>query len=94
LHGAATYDFYFDAPLDGDALQIEMRVHHAGTRALTARLTGSRTPLTDRTLAKAALRYPFMTAQVIGLIHYEAIKMRLAGVPYRRPTPDHRPIDL
>lgn len=93
LHGNATYDFYFDAPLDGDATEIEMRVHHADRRTLTARFTGSRTPLTDRTLATMALRYPFMTAQVIGLIHYEAIKMRLAGVPYRRPLADQRPLD-
>ena len=94
LHGNATYDFYFDAPLDGDATKIEMHVTHDARRTLTARLTGTRTPLSDRTLAKAALRYPLMTAQVIGLIHYEAIKMRLAGVPYRRPTADHRPLDV
>ena len=32
-------------------------------------LAGARAPLTDRALAAAALRYPLMTAQVIGLIH-------------------------
>lgn len=93
LHGDATYDFYFEAPLDAEAVQIEMRVDHAERRTLTARFTGARMPMTDRVLATMALRYPFMTAQVIGLIHYEAIKMRLAGVPYRRPDPDHRPLD-
>jgi DUF1365 family protein len=92
LHGDATYDFHFDAPLDGPDVRIDMHVHHGEQRTLTARLTGTRMPLTDRTLARTALRYPFMTAQVIGLIHYEAIKMRLAGVPYRRPEADHRPL--
>ena len=92
LHGEATYDFHFDAPLDDRNVRIEMHVQHDSRRTLTARLEGTRTPLTDRTLATTALRYPFMTAQVIGLIHYEAIKMRLAGVPYRRPTADHRPL--
>lgn len=93
LHGDATYDFYFDAPLDADSTQIEMRVDQAERRTLTARFTGARVRMSDRTLATMALRYPLMTAQVIGLIHYEAIKMRLAGVPYRRPAPDHRPLD-
>ncbi|HSD87572.1 MAG TPA: DUF1365 domain-containing protein [Kofleriaceae bacterium] len=99
LHGDATYDFWFDAPLDGTTLAIEMHVHQpspsgATARSLTARLTGTRASLSDRTLAAAALRYPLMTAQVIGLIHLEAFKLRLAGVPYRRPGPDHRPVAL
>ena len=91
LHGDCSYDFWFDAPLDGD-LAIEMHVHdREGHRVFTARVTGARQPLTDRALAAAALRFPLMTLQVIGLIHYEAVKLRLAGVPYHRPGPDHRP---
>ena len=93
LHGPATYDFTFDAPLDGAALAIEMHVHRDDRRLFTARLGGTRDPLSDRALAWAALRYPFMSAQVIGLIHFEALKMRLGGVPYRRPERDHRPLD-
>jgi DUF1365 family protein len=94
LHGDATYEFWFDAPLDGSRLEIEMYVTASATgrRIFTARLTGTRTPLSDRALAAAALRYPFMTAQVIGLIHLEAVKLRLLGVPYRAPGPDHRPV--
>lgn len=92
LHGPATYDFWFDAPLDGESLSIEMHVH-GDTRVFTARLTALRSPLSDRSLAAAALRYPLMTLQVIGLIHYEAFKLRLAGLPYRRPGRDHRPLE-
>lgn len=92
LHGPASYDFWFDAPLDDDALAITMHVarpdHH---RIFTARVDGARQPLRDRTLLAAALRYPFMTAQVIGLIHFEALRLRLLGVPYARPGADHRP---
>jgi hypothetical protein len=95
LHGPAAYDFFFDAPLDGAALEIAMHVHQGergdGPAIFWARVDGDRAPLTDRTLAAAALRYPLMTAQVIGLIYYEAIKMHLAGVPFRRPGPGHRP---
>lgn len=101
LHGPASYDFWFAAPLDGRSLEIEMHVHghrddkgdERGSRLFTARLAGVRAPLSDRALLAAALRYPLMSAQVIGLIHLEALKLRLAGVPYRRPGRDHRPLD-
>ncbi|MEZ4363934.1 MAG: DUF1365 domain-containing protein [Kofleriaceae bacterium] len=96
LHGPASYDFAFDVPPDGDALAIRMDVHAGdaadGPRVFVARLTGARRELDDRALAAAALRYPLMTAQVIGLIHYQALRLRLLGVPYRRPGPDHRPL--
>jgi DUF1365 family protein len=94
LHGELTYEFAFDAPLDGAHLAIDMRVcdHRAGRRVFTARLSGARAPLSDRVLLGAAARYPLMTAQVIGLIHWQALKLRLRGVPYRRPGPSHRPL--
>jgi DUF1365 family protein len=95
LHGPAAYDFFFDAPVDGGRLAIAMDVrqgdHGEGPAVFWARLAGARAPLTDRALAAAALRYPLMTAQVIGLIHYQALKLHLGGVPYRRPGPGHRP---
>lgn len=93
LHGEVSYDFWFDAPLDGDALAVTMDVTTAtGERVFTAHLAGARRPLTDRALAVAALRYPFMTAQVIGLIHYEALKLHVRRVPFLRPRAGHRPI--
>jgi DUF1365 family protein len=92
LHGDAIYEFWFDAPLDGDRLAIAMHVDRpSGERVFVARLTGERRPLTDRALAAAAVRFPLMTAQVIGLIHLQALKLRLRGVPYLRPGPDHAP---
>jgi DUF1365 family protein len=92
LHGPASYDFWFDAPLDGDRLAIAIAVRRPdGAKIFAARLEGARRPLSDRALLAAALRYPLMTAQVIGLIHLEAIKLRLRGVPYFRPGPGHAP---
>jgi uncharacterized protein len=61
-------------------------------RVFVARFEGQRRPFTDRSLAGVALRYPLMTLQVIGLIHFEALKLRLRGAPYRRPGADHRPV--
>jgi DUF1365 family protein len=92
LHGDATYELWVDAPLDGGTLDITMHVDVADGRVFVARLAGTREAMSDRALARAAVRYPLMTAQVIALIHYEALKLKLLGVPYRRPGADHRPI--
>lgn len=89
LHGAATYDFWFRDD-DGGDLDVHMDVRRpGGARVFMAHLRGRRTPLTDRALATAALRYPLMTVQVIALIYAEALYAHLRGVPYRRPGPDH-----
>lgn len=90
LHGDATYELAVDD--SRDALAITMHVECDGARVFTAKLSGTRHALTDVGLARVALRYPLMTAQVIGLIHFQALKLRLRGVPYRRPGADHRPI--
>jgi DUF1365 family protein len=93
LHGDLTYDFDLATPLDGDHLDIRMHVTTTdGTQVFFAQFSATRTPLSDRSLAAAALRYPLMTAQVIGLIHLEALRLRALGVPYRRPGPDHKPL--
>ena len=96
LHGPATYDFHFDAPLDGERMHIGMVVRRPDDRAtvFVARVEGRRVPLTDRALAWAAVRYPLMTLQVIGLIYWEALRMHLAGVPFRRPGVDHAPTPI
>jgi DUF1365 family protein len=92
LHGPASYEFWFPERVDAEELAIGMTVEQAGRRVFVARLDGRRAPLCDRVLAAAALRYPVMSAQVIGLIHWQALKLRLAGVPYRRPHGDQRPL--
>jgi DUF1365 family protein len=93
LHGDVDYELWFTTPLDADRLRIDMHVDSrtGGGRMLATRLTGTRTTLSDRTLLRMAVRYPWMTAQVIGLIHLQALRLRIAGVPYRRPGDDHRP---
>jgi len=89
LHGDAAYEL---SVVDGHELAITMHVEAEGARVFTARLRGERHAFTDTALARAAVRYPLMTLQVIGLIHFEALKLHLRGVPFRRPGADHRPI--
>jgi DUF1365 family protein len=94
LHGDRTYDWWFPRYRAPDQLAIGMHVaSRARARIFTATVTGHRVPLTDLALLAAAVRYPLMTAQVIGLIHLEALVLRFRyGAPYRRPGPDHRPL--
>ncbi|HEU4610886.1 MAG TPA: DUF1365 family protein, partial [Kofleriaceae bacterium] len=92
LHGPASYEFWFDPGIDPPVVAIGMTVEQGGKHVFAARLEGARAPLSDRVLLAAAVRYPVMSAQVIGLIHWQALKLRLAGVPYRRPAGDHRPL--
>lgn len=49
-------------------------------------LTGSRVPLTSRTLLAYSLRFPFITLKVITLIHWHALKLYLKKVPFHRKS--------
>jgi Protein of unknown function (DUF1365) len=46
-----------------------------------------RREITGLTLPTVLARYPLMTAQVIGAIHWQALRLRLKGAPVH-PHPD------
>jgi DUF1365 family protein len=84
------YRMTFSEP--GDRLSIQMELVQDGRRVFQASLTGRRSPLTARGLLRLAARYPFMTARVTALIHYNGVKLWLRRVPrVRRPVraPQH-----
>ena len=55
---------------------------------LTTSLVGKRQPLTDAALFRCFWRYPLVTLKVIGLIHFQALKLIRKGIVYRRkPEP-------
>lgn len=95
LHGPRVYEWWFPVRRDPVRLAITMHVDTPeGARIFTATVAGKRRALTDAALLAAAVRFPINTAQVIGLIHLEAMKLRfLHREPYRTPGPDHRPLD-
>lgn len=92
LHGEARYDFWFAGASPGAArLDVRMdTLRPDGDRVFLARLTGERGRLDDAALLRAAIRRPWLPVQVIGLIHWQAMKLHWARVPYRRPGPEHR----
>lgn len=75
-----SFDFTLRPP--DEQLSVQIDDYDAGQRMLTSLLTGSRQPLTDRRLAWFSVKYPFITLQVITLIHWHALKLYLKQVPW------------
>ena len=82
---AGGYRFRFDIRADRVAVRIE---YGTGAERLVATLTGRRRPLTARRIVRAALRRPLGSRRVLGLIHWQALKLWWKGARYRpRPAP-------
>lgn len=77
------YAWRFTAPADD--LHVHMDVLRDGEREFDATLTLQRRPLTGASLARVLWRYPLMTAQVVGAIHWQALRLWLK----RNPVHDH-----
>ncbi len=54
---------------------------------LVATHTARRRALTDRRLFGEALRIPFLTFKIIGLIHWQALKIWLKGGRFHQSPP-------
>jgi len=79
------YDFTVRMPADD--VRIAIRESDADGMFLYAMFQGKRTPLTDRSLAAAFLRYPLMTLKVTVAIHWEPLLLWLKRVPVHRHAP-------
>jgi DUF1365 family protein len=84
IHEPCTYEFRFHLKRSARGITMHL-TRDSGERFFTATLSGKRYPLTDAQLARTAIRYPLMTIQVIALIHWQAMRLRFAGVPYQAP---------
>ncbi|MHC9086591.1 DUF1365 domain-containing protein [Luteimonas sp. RIT-PG2_3] len=80
---ARGYRWRFTPPVED--LHVHMDVLHDGKPEFDATLTLQRQPLDGRSLARVLWRYPAMTAQVVGAIHWQALKLWLK----RNPVHDH-----
>lgn len=69
------YAWRFTVP--GDDLRVHMDVLHDGTREFDATLQLQRRALDAHSLRRVLWRYPLMTAQVIGAIHWQALRLWL-----------------
>jgi DUF1365 family protein len=76
------YEFVLTPP--GETLVAHMNVIRQGReggRRFDATLTLDRRPWTASAIRSALLRFPWMTAKVIAAIHWEALRLRLKGLP-------------
>ncbi|MCV6594649.1 MAG: DUF1365 domain-containing protein [Silicimonas sp.] len=79
------YIFRFDIGAEKIGIWID---YTAGNGGLIATLTGPRVPLTNRSLLAALTRRPFGARRVLGLIHWQALKLWWKGAAFRnRPEP-------
>ena len=76
---AMRYHFRLTEP--GDHVRIRILETDADGPLLAAAFSGKRRALTTSTLVGMLVRLPFMTAKVIGGIHWEAMKLWLKGLP-------------
>lgn len=69
----ANFDFNLEVP--GEKLNIRIDDHKDDKRLFISTLTGTKKALTNSRLTWYAVRFPFITLQVIGLIHWNAMKL-------------------
>lgn len=81
------YDWCFTPPADD--LHVHMKVMDGGQADFEASLAMRRVELNGAALARVLWRYPLMTAQVIGAIHWQALRLWLKGNPVH-DHPRHR----
>jgi len=80
-----TYEFAFAEP--GEELSVTIRSFISGTLTLTTGATLHARDLTDRALVGTVLRHGPVSIVALVRIHWQALKLRLKGVPYYPHTP-------
>jgi DUF1365 family protein len=77
---AGSYLWQLPAPTR-DRVRADVGLRRDGHVLLQASLTLRPEPLTDRALAWALVRYPFITLKVVAAIHWEALRLWRKGAP-------------
>jgi DUF1365 family protein len=79
------YRYAFAEPAETMYARIE--VHEDGRMPLHAVLAGRRRELTNASVLRFLARYPLMPLQVLALIHWQALKLFVRGVPFHHKPP-------
>lgn len=79
------YRYAFSEP--GETVYARIEVHEDARMPLQAVLSGRRRELTNASVLRFLASYPLMPLQVIALIHWQALKLFLRGVPFHHKPP-------
>jgi DUF1365 family protein len=79
------YRYTFSEP--GGTLFARIEYEREGRPPFQAVLAGRREELSGRTIARFLARYPLMPLQVTAKIHWQALRLYVKGVPFRRKPP-------
>ena len=74
------YDWRFSVP--GETLNVHMTNNRGGRRVFDASLNLRRLPLDRQHLTRMLLLYPAMTVKVIGMIYWQALKLKIKRTPF------------
>lgn len=77
---AMEYEWSMLSP--GEKLVTHIDATQDSEKAFDATLTLTRKPISTGSLMRALMLYPFMTVQVIALIHWQALRLWLKRIPY------------
>jgi len=82
-------NFDFDLEIPGDRLKIKIDDYDKdGKRFFISTLNGERKPLKDSTLLLYFFSFPLITLKVIGLIHWQALRLWLKKIPFHKKGDD------
>ncbi len=77
--------FDFDLAIPDEKLRIKIDDYDKeGNRFFISTLSGTCKPLTDANLLRYFFAFPLITLKVIGLIHWEALRLWLKRLPYHK----------
>jgi DUF1365 family protein len=79
--------YHFNLKPPGDSVTIRILEHDTKGPILAATFHGEAIAVSTRSLVAEALRVPFLTAKVVGAIHYEALRLWLKGIKLRDRPP-------
>jgi cyclopropane-fatty-acyl-phospholipid synthase len=75
-----TYRFSLTEP--GERVHAGVGIIEGGARPFWAELSGRGRPLTNAAVLRALARYPLMSQRVVGLIHWQAVKLAMKRIPF------------
>jgi DUF1365 family protein len=80
--------YVFSFAYEGERLGVRIDLHDAEGLILTTSVAGRREALSNRRLALTFVTNPLLMLKVLGLIHYQAVRLWAKGVAaFRKPSP-------